>query len=811
MSGLALAVAVLVLVAVLGHLAAPFPVWVLAAAAVLWAAAAAPWAWVVLAVLALLLGVPPVRRLLLTAPLMKLLAAVGALPSLGATERIALESGTTWLETDFFSGRPDFRRILEQEPWPQLSDAERAFLDGPVQTVCSMTDDWQVHQRQDLSAEVWAYLKAERLLGMTIPERYGGLGLSANARNAVVAKLGSRSITLAVDVMVPNSLGPAELLLEYGTDAQKERYLPRLARGEDIPCFALTEPEAGTDAAGISSDGEVFRGDDGGLYLRLNWDKRYITLAAVATLLGLAFRLRDPEELLGKGPEPGITCALIPADAEGVVLGRRHDPLQTPFINSPTEGHDVVVSVDQIIGGPEQAGNGWRMLMETLAAGRGIFLPALEGGGAKYVARVTGAYARVRQQFGLPVGRFEGVQEKLAPIGGLAYISEALNRFTCAAVDAGQRPAVISAIAKYHSSEFNRTAINHAMDILGGAGIALGPRNLMGHAYMAVPIGITVEGSNVVTRSLIVYGQGLVRCHPYALREIRALDSGDSRGFDAAIWPHLGMMLCNRIRAALLYLSRGWLYLPPRRGPTAGAYRKLAWASARFAVLSDLALFTLGGGLKAREGLSGRFADVLSWLYLCTCVLRRHEAEGEPAETEPFALWALETGLAEIDAAFHGILRDFPVPVLGTLLRRVAAPLVRLNPMSTGPLDGRVHQLAEALQQEGPARERITEGIYLPDDADDADEPLAALESAFRLAHAAAPVWAKVRAALRAGEIEAESPKHAAREACRRDIVDAQECALIERADDARLRAVAVDAFDLQTMPVQLSPTGERQ
>lgn len=796
------AVAVVVAVAVLGYGAAPFWVWIATATALLWLWGAASWAWGVLVAVVLLFGVRPVRRWLLSAPLMKLIAALGVLPTLGDTERIALEAGTTWLEDDFFSGRPDFRRLLD-EPWPQLDERERAFLDGPVETVCAMTDDWEVHQREDLSREVWAYLREERFFGMVIPQQYGGLGFSANAMNAVVAKLGSRSIPLAVDVMVPNSLGPAELLLEYGTEEQKRHYLPRLARGEEIPCFALTEPEAGTDAAGISSSGEVFRGDDGELYLRLDWEKRYITLAAVATVLGLAFRLRDPDDLLGKGPDPGITCALIPTDVDGVVLGRRHDPLSTPFINSPTEGHGVVVPVEQIIGGPEQAGNGWKMLMETLAAGRGIFLPALNGGGGKYAARVAGAYALVRQQFGLPIGRFEGIQEKLAPIGGLAYLLEALSRFTCAGVDAGEHPAVISAIAKHQSSEFNRDAINHAMDLLGGTGIVLGPRNLLGHAYMAIPIAITVEGSNVVTRSLIIFGQGLVRCHPYALREMRALEDGDVAAFDRALWEHVGMMASNCIRTALLGLSRGYLARPPRRGAVADAYRKLAWASARFAVLADLALITLGGKLKARENLSGRFADVLSWLYLCTCALRRYEAEDRAEETTPFVLWVVETGLAEIDAAFQGILRNFPVPLVGSLLRRVAAPLARMNPIGTGPSDGRLRQLAEALQEDGPARQRVTAGIYLPTDT---DEPLARLERAFELAHRSRPVWEKIRDALRRGEIEARRPKHAAREACRLGIIDDDECALLERTEDARREAISVDAFDLDDMPVQVEP-----
>ena len=806
MSGWIVLAVAAVVVAILGFVAAPFPLWVAAAVVVAWAAGAPAWVWAGLGVVGVILAWPLLRRPLLSRPLMRLLGALDVLPRLGKTERIALEAGTTWLESDFFGGRPDFQRILEQEPWPELSQEERAFLEGPVERVCAMVDDWELHRRGDLSREVWEYLKEERFFGMGIPREHGGRGFTANAMSSVIAKLASRSLALCVDVMVPNSLGPAELLLSYGTDEQKERWLPGLARGEEIPCFALTEPEAGTDAASVTSHGEVFRGDDGELYLRLTWEKRYITLAAVATVLGLAFRLRDPDELLGQGTEPGITCALVPTDTDGVTLGRRHDPLRTPFINAPTEGRDVVVPVDAIIGGPEQAGNGWKMLMETLAAGRGIFMPALAGGGAKYTARVTGAFARVRQQFGLPVGRFEGVQEKLAPIGGAAYVVEALNRFTCAGVDAGEHPAVISAIAKYWSTEANRISVNASMDVLGGNGIVLGPRNFMGHNYMSLPIAITVEGSNVVTRSLIIFGQGLVRCHPYALREVQALEEGDAVAFDRAVWAHAGMAVANAVRSALLGVTRGWLYVPPRFGAVADAYRKLAWASARFAVLADLALVTLGGGLKARENLSGRFADILSWLYLCTCVLRRHEAEGEPEAMEPFVLWVVETGLAQIDDAFQGILRNFPVPVLGWLLRRIAAPVARLNAIGRGPSDARVQAVAEALQEEGEARDRLTGGIYLPEAE---DETVARLERAFELAREAAPVWAVVREALAEGEIEAERPKHAARAACEAGVITEEECELLESADEARLEVVAVDAFDLDEMPVELEPAGQ--
>ena len=800
---------IIVLALILAYVGAPLWLWTVATGLALWGLAAPLWLWMLFAIVAVLFNVRPLRRAIVTAPLMKLLDRLGVLPSIGETERVALEAGTSWIERDFLSGKPDFQKILD-EVYPELTEKEQAFLEGPVEEVCRMTDDWDVRQREDLSPEVWQYLKEEGFFGMVIPEEYGGHGFSANGMNAVIAKLGSRSIPLAVTVMVPNSLGPAELLINYGTEEQKEYYLPRLARGEEIPCFALTEPNAGSDAASIDSTGVVFRGDDGELYLRLNWEKRYITLAAISTTLGLAFRLQDPDNLLGKGREPGITCALIPTDREGVILGRRHDPLHTPFINSPTEGEDVVVPVEQIIGGPEQAGNGWRMLSETLAAGRGIFLPAMNTGGAQFVSRVSGAYAQVRQQFGLPIGRFEGVEELLAPIGGLTYLLNALSRFTCGALDQGRKPAVISAIAKYHSSEFNRTIVDKAMDLQGGKGIVLGPRNLLGNGYVAVPIAITVEGSNIVTRSLIIFGQGLIRSHPYAFKELTALEEGDVKAFDEAVWPHVGMMVRNSVRAALLSLSRGRLAGAPVPGVTAGYYRKLSWASAAFAAASDLALMTLGGSLKIREKLSGRFADALSWLYLSTCALRKFEADGRRQEDLPFVRWSVEYGLARVQESLEGICANFPVPVLGWLLSHPVSWWLRLNPIGQEPSDALGKEVANALQEPGERRDRLTAGIFLPEGAHSGkEEPLAQLERAFTLARESQPLYRKIRDAVRAGELPKARPKRLVDDALAAGVITEEEHEKLEEAEAARVEAVAVDAFDLEEMPVH-TPAPQR-
>ena len=793
-------VATIVAIFVLGFFGAPGWLWYLVAALLLWGVAAPAWSFALLAVLAILFLIPPVRRVLVTRPLMKTLSAMGALPTIGETERVALEAGTVWIEGELFTGRPDFDSILD-ETWPELTEPERAFLEGPTERLCAMANDWKIRQDEDLSSEVWNYIREERFLGMAIPEAYGGHGFGANGMRAVVAKLGSRSVPLAVDVMVPNSLGPAELLIHYGTEEQKDYWLPRLARGEEIPCFALTEPDAGSDAASIASRGEVFRGEDGEPWLRLNWDKRYITLAAVATVHGLAFQLHDPENLLGRGTEPGITCALVPTDLEGVEIDSRHDPLRTPFINSPTRGRDVVVPVGAIIGGPEQAGNGWRMLMETLAAGRGIFLPALNAGGDKQAARVTGAYARVRRQFGLPIAEFEGVAEKLAPIGGLAWLLDSMGTFVCGGLDEGAKPPVASAIAKLMGAEFNRTILDHAMDVLGGKGIVLGPNNLLGYDYIAVPIAITVEGSNVVTRSLIVFGQGLIRCHPYALAELEALEAGDVTAFDRALWAHVGSMVQNVARAKLLSLTGGWLAGSPVGGPTARYWRRLAWASAVFAVLADVALISLGGALKKKEAVSGRFADVLSWMFLVVSALRRWEADGRPESQEPFVHWSAEYGLARIQEAVVGILENLPVPLVGPLLRTVAAPWMRLVPIGTGPSDRLAFRVAEAITHPGEARDALLAGTYVPEDE---DEPLAVLERAFRLSVESEVAYRKVRSAMRDGTVDEGEPRRVVDAALDAGVIDEEEHALLAAAEAARARVVAVDAFDLDELPVSL-------
>lgn len=688
------------------------------------------------------------------------------LPRISETERQALEAGTVWVDGDLFSGRPDFERML-REPYPTLGERERAFLDGPVETVCGMVDAWELSQTRELPEEVWRYLKEQRFFGLAIPPEHGGLGFSALAQSTIFGKLASRSLALSAVVLIPNSVGPGELLLEYGTPEQKAHYLPRLARGDEIPCFALTEPEAGSDAASLRSEGVLFRDRDGRLALRLSWSKRYITLAPVATLLGLAFRLRDPENLLGRGEDVGITVALVPTHLPGVKTGDRHDPMGVPFPNGPTEGRDVIVPADAILGGMACAGLGWKMLMEALSAGRAISLPAQSVGGAKYVARVAGAYSMVRRQFGMEIGRFEGIEEPLARIAGLLYLMEAARVFTCAAVDAGHRPSVLSAVSKYHQTELLRSVVQDGMDILGGAALCLGPRNLMAQAHLGAPIGITVEGANILTRTLILFGQGAIRCHPWVRKEMRALEAGDAKALRQALLGHAGFFVRNLFRTFL---------------PGSSDYRRLSRASARFALLTDLALLSLGSRLKLKEKLSGRFADALSWMYLGFCALRRFEAEGRRTEDLPLVRWAVEHALSRIQAAFDGIAQNFEGP-LGFLARRGAR-------VGRPPSDRLGAGAADVLRHPGEQRDRLTDGIFLP--------TLARLERAFVLASEAAPIVERIERASRKGDLPRRPAEEILDEAVAAGIVTVEEKKKVREAASSRVDALQVDSFPLE-------------
>jgi acyl-CoA dehydrogenase len=744
----------------------------------------------ILAVLAVVLNVPQVRRAVVTRWIMPVVA--GALPRMGETERIALEAGSVWWEAELFSGHPEWKRLLSFRP-KALTEKERAFLAGPVEELCRMTQEWEVLKHRDLPPEIWDYLKRNRFFGMIIPEEYDGLGFSAAAHSAVITKISSRSVTAAVTAMVPNSLGPAELLLHYGTEEQKRHYLPRLARGEEIPCFALTEPEAGSDATSQKSTGIVTRGFYGGrevLGMRLNWSKRYITLAPVATVVGLAFVLRDPDRLLGDKDEIGITCALLPADLPGIETGPRHDPLGVPFLNGPTYGKDVFAPLDMIIGGSQNAGIGWRMLMETLAAGRGISLPSLAVGCAQLATRVVTAYANVREQFGLPIGRFEGIEEPVARIGGRTYIMDAARRLTLGAIDEGQKPAVISAIVKRYLTEGMRAVVNDAMDVQAGAAISRGPRNVLASAYAAVPVGITVEGANILTRSLIIYGQGAIRCHPYVQREMAALARRDLVEFDSAFFGHLGHVVSTVGRAFLDGLTGGAFEGAPVGGPARPLFGRLSHLSAAFALTSEAAMATLGGTLKRRERLSGRLADALANLYLASATLKRFVDEGQQKRDLPLLRWACAWTFHETETALAGVLDNLPNRAAAVLVRLAAFPLgFRAKP----PSDRLSSAVARSLLDDKSLRLALTADVYVPPFTEGS---LGRLEAAYAKTTAAQPIDRKIKEAVRARRIPAHSdPEALLAAAVSAGVIQEDEKQLWREADAARRDAIQVDAF----------------
>jgi acyl-CoA dehydrogenase len=777
-------------VLVLGFLGAPLIVWTVVAALALAGFQAPVPVLGLFGVLALVFNIRPFRRLLITSWVMKVMKNV--MPKISETERVALEAGVVWIEKDLFSGKPNFRKLLK-EPYPHLTKEEQDFLNGPVERLCAAVNDWRVWKERELPPEAWEILKKERFFGMIIPKEYGGLGFSALAHGEVIMKLATHSLPLCITAMVPNSLGPAELLIHYGTEEQKKRLLPRLATGEEIPCFALTEPEAGSDAGSIQAGGVLFRGEDGKLYIRLNWNKRWITLAAISTILGLAFRLYDPENLLGRGADVGITCALIPSNTKGVVLGRRHDPLGVPFYNCPTQGHDVVVSVDAIVGGVNGAGKGWKMLMECLAAGRGISLPGQSAGTAKLIARLASAHASIRKQFGVPIGQFEGIEEPLARIAAYNYLVEAMRRLTCGALDQGIKPPVVTAIAKYNSTELVRRIIIDGMDIQGGQGISRGPRNIMAHNHIASPIPITVEGANIMTRTLIIFGQGALRAHPYVYQEVRAVEQKDLKAFDRAFFGHIGHVAHNIFRSVLLSVTRGWLASAPVGGSVARYYRKLSWVSASFAIMADLAMGLLGGTLKFREKITGRFADILSWMYLGFSVLRRYEAEGRKKEDLPLVHYCMEYTFHQIQNAFDGIFENMGGPFgLGWFFSGPIRWWSHLNTLGDEAEDKISHKISVLIQKDGVQRDRLTEGIYYPTKE---GEPLRRLEIAFKAVKAAEETEKKIRKAIKEKKLPKKRIAQLIDEALKLGIISQVEVANLKKSEELRKDAITVDDF----------------
>lgn len=785
---------------------------VLAAVAGMWLGG---WHWIgilfgtlTLVLILLVLWPSPLRRALLSA---RLLAFVrGMLPALSPTEQQALEAGTVDWDGELFSGKPDWQRLLATEH-PRLNAREQAFLDGPVDTLCTMLDDWSVtNEVYDLPPEAWKYMRENGFFGLVIDQEYGGLGFSHLAHSEIVMKCASRGVSLAVTVMVPNSLGPGELLAAYGTHAQKAYYLPRLARGEEIPCFALTSPVAGSDAGAIPDSGVVCRGQWQGeevLGLKVTWNKRYITLAPVATLIGLAIKVFDPDNLLGRGRELGVTAVMVPSDTPGVNHGPRHMPMNTVFMNGPTWGEDVFIPMEQVIGGQELIGEGWKMLLERLSIGRSISLPALGVAGAKMACLTTGAYAEVREQFGRSISNFEGVQEALEPMAGYTWMMDAARIFTAGMVDRGGKPSVPSALLKYRNTDLMRNVVTHAMDVVAGRAVIRGPRNFLARVYQAIPIAITVEGANILTRSLMVFGQGAIRCHPYIVEEIEAAGMDDEkqavRRFDAVFFPHLAHSSRNLLRSLLLGVTGGRLERVPADGDIRRYYRQLSRFSAAFSLMTDVSLITLGGSLKARQRFSGRMADALVALYYASASIRQWHEDGYPEPLREVVQWSLERSLYDLQTALHDAITQYPVRSLRWPLLTIAFPLGRRLQQ---PDDERGRRVALSIVEPGPARDRLVQGVYLSANPKDS---VGRIMNALKLSRETADARRRINEALREADAadrhEIELLLGHQRDelldwAIEREVISTEERAAVGQALAALYDVIRVDAFSKESV-----------
>jgi acyl-CoA dehydrogenase len=764
-----------------------------------WALGAAPVWWRVLVsvpfTILVLLNVRTLRVRLLTRPFMKKYRKL--LPAMSSTESEALDAGTVWWDGELFTGGPNWPKLMSAKA-PLLTPAEQAFLDGPWEELCAMIDDWDItHRRADIPKAVWAFIKSRGFFAMIIPRRYGGLEFSAYAHSCVLIKIASRSATVSSTIAVPNSLGPAELLLHYGTEEQKNHYLPRLARGDDVPCFALTGPRAGSDAASIPDTGMICKGEWQGreiIGIRLNFSKRYITLAPIATVIGLAFRLYDPEHLLGEKTDLGITCALIPRDTPGVAIGRRHFPLNIPFQNGPIQGHDVFVPLDAIIGGFATAGQGWRMLVEQLSVGRCISLPSSATGGAQAAVYAAGAYARIRRQFNTPIGSFEGIEQVLARMAARTYIIDAARSVTAGAIDGGEKPSVPSAMLKYHATEIGRMIANDAMDVHGGKGICLGPKNYLGRGYQIVPIGITVEGANILTRNLIIFGQGAVRCHPFVLKEMNAAKNphreAGVREFDAAVVGHVGFAISNAVRSLVLGLTSARFTRVPDTGPTVRFFQHVNRYSASFALATDVAMLALGGYLKKKETLSARLGDVLSSMYLASMVLKHHENQGHPQDDLPLVEWACRSLLYQAQEQLHLFLRNFPNRPLAIFMRLCIFPRgLAYSP----PSDRLGHAIGDLVMNPSAARDRLSAHIYKTAGA---HNPLGQLQEALLLTGAAEPLEKRIRVdGVKTGRVTALDLPGQIAQSLSLGIINESEAALLRDYDAKVQDIINVDDF----------------
>lgn len=744
--------------------------------------------WLFIAVL-LVVYITPLRRHVLSNPMFNLFRRT--MPSMSSTEREALLAGTVSFEAELFSGAPDFDKLLSL-PKKSLNEDEEAFMKGPLRELCRMINDWDItHNKTDMPTEVWDFIKKNKFFGLIIPKQYGGLEFSATAQIQVLSTLYSCSVTVGTTVSVPNSLGPAELLLKYGTQAQKDYYLPRLALGIEIPCFALTGPSAGSDAASIPDSGVVCKGNYNGqevLGIRLSWDKRYITLCPVATIIGVAFRLFDPDNLMGRGEDIGISLALIPANLPGVIRGRRHFPLNTGFLNGPTQGHQVFIPFDCLIGGAEKAGTGWRMLMECLSAGRAISLPSSATGGAQAGALASGAYARIRKQFNQSIANFEGIEEPLARIGGNAYLISAAISMTTQAIDNGAKPSVAGAILKYHTIERARKISMDAMDIHGGKGICLGPRNYLGRPYQNTPIGITVEGANILTRCLIIFGQGAIRCHPFVFKELESIRLNDKKAFDDAFWSHVGFSISNFAKCFLFIFTNGYLTHTPD-SKLSRYYQLIHRYSAALAFLTDFSMGVLGGDLKRKEKISARLGDMVSNLYLACAVLKRFKEEGEEEYHLPFALWSCQDLLNECEVALQGIIQNFPKRWCRIFLNLILNPLFKKD---LKPSDELGKRLAIILSSPNEGRTRLAPWVFLEPIE---NCPLGRLEAAFEKVCAVESLEKKIAVATKKGKLTSLSSFDRINEALLANIISQEEAQALQEAELARQEVIAVDDF----------------
>lgn len=734
-----------------------------------------------------IVSIPKVRTQLISVHLLR--KAQKLIPKVSATEQEALDAGTVWWDAELWSGSPDWKKMLAMNE-VKLTKEEKIFLDGPVDELCNMLDDWKItHELNDLPAEVWQFIKDKGFFGIIIPKTYGGLGFSATAHSAIIAKIASRSIAASVTVMVPNSLGPAELLQHYGTETQKQKYLPRLATGDEVPCFGLTNPNAGSDASAIPDKGVfctgTFKGEEI-IGIKLNWQKRYITMGPVSTLIGVAFKLYDPDRLMGEKEDLGITFALIPRELDGVTIGNRHFPLNCPFMVGPNEGKDVFIPISMVIGEQKGLGKGWSMLMEALAAGRGISLPALSTGGTQLVAKSMGAYAAARKQFNLPIGRFEGIQEELAKIAGFTYMMNAARYLTLSAIDGGEKPAVVTGIIKYNLTEMMRSVISSGMDIHGGAGICLGPRNLLGRVYQSAPIGITVEGANILTRSFIVFNQSLLRCHPYYYKEIKTAQAGDVAKFDASFFGHLTFLTQNGVRSLLLGLGFSSLLSAPGHSSTRQYMKGITRLSSAFALASDTTAILLGGALKRKEMITGRLADCLSNLFMASTVIKQFHNEGCVKEDLPLVHWSCQHALYTAQESLHKVLQNLPLKAVGWLLTAIIFPLGRWY---APPSDRLAVKVASLLLTPSNTRDRLTRDIFIPQSE---TEPLNRLEKLLGRLAEGNEIEKRLRDGRQKGKISKDSSYD---EAVKQGVITPEEATVIKDIDALRSEVIAVDDF----------------